>query len=231
VSQITAFETRDAAMQAAADLIAESLENALKTRGKACAALSGGSTPAPVYRALAQRTGWNWNKITFALVDERCVPPTHEASNERLIGETLAPAFALGAQLKPMFFDTPTVSEAADCANALYDDLPIDVALMGMGEDGHTASWFPGADGLAQALDPGAAATVVAIHAAQAAGAADRLTLTRAALARVERVILLITGEQKRAILQSALAGPVEAAPIAALFTNPARQPTVLWAP
>ncbi len=229
--QFTAFETREAAMQAAADAIAESLENGLKTRGIACAALSGGSTPAPAYRALAERAGLNWTKVTFALVDERFVPPTHDASNEKLIAETLATAFALGAQFKPMYFSAETAPQAADSANALYENLHIDVALMGMGEDGHTASWFPGAQGLSEALDLGAPATVVATRATQAAGASDRLTLTRAAIARADRVILLITGGQKRKVLEAALAGPIEAAPVAALFADPSRAPQVLWAP
>jgi 6-phosphogluconolactonase len=228
---ITAFPTREAAMKAAAEGIVESLENGLKTRGIACAALSGGSTPAPVYRALAQHTGWDWNKITFALVDERFVPPTHDASNEKLIAETLAAAFALGARFEPMVFTTETASEAAACANAAYEDLHIDVALMGMGDDGHTASWFPSSQGLSEALDPSTRETVIAVHAAQAAGAANRLTLTRAALARASNVILLITGDAKRAALEAALSGPIEAAPVAALFTDPARQPKVLWAP
>lgn len=227
--QFTTFPTREAAMQAAADVIAESLENGLKSRGEACAALSGGSTPAPAYRALAQRSDLNWEKITFALVDERCVPPAHEASNERLIGESLAAAFERGAQLKPMYFDTPTFSEAADCASSSYQDLAIDVALMGMGDDGHTASWFPNAEGLSEALDLNTKAPVIAIHAPQAASTANRLTLTRATIARADRVILLITGEQKRRVLEAAASGPIEAAPVAALFSG--RQPQVIWAP
>lgn len=227
---ITTFQTREAAMAAAADAIAESLKNGLKTRGNACAALSGGSTPAPAYRALAQRADWDWNEITFALVDERFVPVTHQASNERLIAEALKPAFDRGADVKPMYFDTPTAAEAASLADALYEELHLDVALMGMGDDGHTASWFPGADGLGEALNLKSAANVVAVHAPQAAGAPDRLTLTRAAIARVERVILLITGDEKRRVLEAALTGPIEAAPVAALFTNPARKPMVLWA-
>jgi 6-phosphogluconolactonase len=228
---LTAFETREAVMLAAADRIADSLELGLKTRGAACAVLSGGSTPAPAYRALAALDDIDWSKITFALVDERFVPPTHEASNERLIRETLAPAFARGAQFKPMYAAAPNASDAAQRANATYGPLQIDVALMGMGDDGHTASWFLGAHGLAGALDLSTHEAVVAVHAPQAAGARDRLTLTRAAVARAARVMLLIVGDQKRAALEAALTGPPEAAPVAALFSGPSRPPEVLWAP
>lgn len=227
---LTAFETRDAAMHAAADAIAESLENGLKTRGSACAALSGGSTPAPAYRALATYD-LDWSKITFALVDERFVPVTHQASNEGLIVDTLTLCFERGARFRPMSFPASTVTESAQLASELYAPLQIDVALMGMGEDGHTASWFPGARGLSEALDLTTKDPVVAVHAPHATGSADRLTLTRRSIAGAGRVLLLITGAEKRAVLEAALAGPVHAKPVAALFSAPVPTPQVFWAP
>jgi 6-phosphogluconolactonase len=102
---------------------------------------------------------------------------------------------------------------------------------MGMGADGHTASWFPGAQGLAEALDPASPRTVVALHAPQAFGAPDRISLTRAALSRVSDVLLLITGADKRSLLETALGGDERAKPVAALFANAARAPDVYWAP
>lgn len=227
---ITTFADRGALMAAAAGRLAEVLQNATKTRGSACAALSGGSTPAHAYARLAAMN-LDWSKITFALVDERFVPPTHEASNERLLRETLAEPLSKGARLLPMYAATITAEEAAAHANALYEHQSFDVALVGMGDDGHTASWFPRATGLAEALDLSARSAVVATHAPQAAGAPDRITLTRAALRRAHSVILLITGEPKRRALEAALAGPVENAPIAALFAPDAPRPETLWAP
>lgn len=226
---IAAFATRDALMAVAAERIADSLQNALKTRGEACAVLSGGTTPAPAYRLLAARDDLDWSAVTFALVDERFVPPTDDASNEKLVRDTLAPAFARRAQFKPMFSAAPTAREAATRANALYTNLHIDIALMGMGEDGHTASWFPGSDGLSEALDLTTDASVVAIRAPQAVSAVERLTLTRRAVLGADRVLLLITGGAKRAQLESALAD--HALPVAALFSEPTRTPEVLWAP
>lgn len=227
---ITTFGDRPALMRAAADRIAESLQNAIKTRGSACAALSGGSTPAPAYEALAALP-LAWPNVTFALVDERFVPPREEASNQRLLEHSLAPALASGAQLIPMYAPAATIADAAAQASAAYDQLHIGVAVLGMGEDGHTASWFPGARGLAEALAMTAQASVVAVHAPQAAGAADRLTLTLPAVLAADRRLLLITGDAKRQVLERAFAGPPEAAPVAALFRDPARQPEVLWAP
>jgi 6-phosphogluconolactonase len=218
------FPTRGALMEAAADELAEALHAALGARGHACAALSGGSTPEPAYALLAARD-LDWANITFALVDERFVPPAHDASNERMLRRALAPALAKGATLLPMYAPASDVHEAADRAEARYAPLKIAIALMGMGEDGHTASWFPGAE--REALD--SARSVIAVHAAQAAGSSERLTLTRTALARAGRVLLLITGAEKRARLEQALA--TGDAPVAVLFGLGMPAPEVLWGP
>jgi 6-phosphogluconolactonase len=103
------------------------------------------------------------------------------------------------------------------------------IALMGMGADGHTASWFPAAEKLGEALDLDNPRTVMALTAAQADGSPERLTLTRSAFTRIEGVVLLITGADKRTRLEAALAG--DYAPVAALFAPALPQPEVLWAP
>lgn len=225
---ITTFDTRDGLMAAAADRIADALRQGIAGRGSACAALSGGATPEPAYALLVGRA-LDWSKVTFALVDERFVPPDHPASNEGMLRRALAPVLAQGAQLLPMFSPAPDVREAARRADALYASLEVDVAVMGMGEDGHTASWFPGAAGVAEALDRSNPHTVAALYAPQAAGSADRLSLTRSAVARASRVLLLILGEAKRARLEEALAHSTDV-PVAALF-NGMSPPEVLWTP
>lgn len=226
MAQITAFATRAALMAHAAERIADSLREGLAANGRACAALSGGATPEPAYALLAQQN-LDWPNVTFALVDERFVPPTHAASNEAMLRRALAPALEKGARLAPMY-SPGDVEAAARAADAIYAPLAIDVALMGMGEDGHTASWFAGARGLDEALDPANARAVAALHAPQAAGSAARLSLTRAALARAGRVLLAITGDAKRAALEAALQ---DGAPVAILFAPPAPAPEVFWAP
>jgi 6-phosphogluconolactonase len=221
------FASCDALMEAAAQRIAAALEDAIRRHGAACAALSGGSTPEPAYRALA-KLSLDWPKITFALVDERFVPPDDAASNQALVQRTLAPAFDAGARLAPMVFPAATVEQSADHAEPTYAALRIDIALMGMGEDGHTASWFPGVPSLGNALDLGNPLTVMALHAPQAAGSPDRLTLTRSALSRAGGVILLVTGNEKRARLEQALQH--DDAPVSALFAPNMPAPEVLWA-
>lgn len=225
---IRTFATRDAAMHAAAQRIADALSEGIAERGAAVAALSGGSTPGPAYEALAALP-LNWPKVTFALVDERFVPPNDSGSNENLLRRTLAPALAAGAKLLPLYADTPTAAEAAAQAETQYQSLTFDIAVMGMGEDGHTASWFPG--GPTEALDPANAHAVIAVDAPGARGAAQRLTVTFPMIARARSVLLLITGDAKRETLEQALVAPPPRAPVASLFAKNAREPEVFWAP
>jgi 6-phosphogluconolactonase len=206
------------------------IDEALRAHGDACVALSGGSTPALGYERLAALPSLPWNKVTFLLVDERFVPPSNAASNEAMLRRTLAPALDRGATLVPMYAPGLDLEAAAARADALYAPLRIDAALMGMGEDGHTASWFPGAPRLAEALDLSNPRTVIAQCAPNAVGAAERLTLTRAAVARAATVILLIVGHDKRARLEAALQQPEETAPVAALF-RAGPSPWVMWGP
>lgn len=226
---LSAFPSRDALMEAAALRLSEAITQGITLRGSACAALSGGTTPEPAYRRLAALR-LDWRSVTFALVDERFVPPEHEASNEGMLRRALAPALSQGAKLAPMY-SQGVLEQAAQRAEAAYAPLHFDVVLMGMGDDAHTASWFANAPDLAEILDLRNASTIAPARVAHAAGAAERLTLTRAAIARADHLLLLITGESKRARLEAAMRKPIEQAPVAALFRDLEHPPEVLWAP
>lgn len=203
MSNPVCFETRTALMSAAAERMADALKSAISKHGDACIALSGGSTPEPAYTLLAQAQ-LDWRRVTLALVDERFVPPEHPASNEALVRRTLAPALAQGARLAPMYAPAQSLEDAADRADALYAPLRIDYALMGVGLDGHTASWFEDADRLQEALDRNSKRTVIALRAPSAAGSTERLSLTFAALRRTGRAEALLVGRDKLDVLSRA---------------------------
>lgn len=224
---LIAFDNRAALARAAAETGAEAITTAIATRGEACIALSGGSTPESAYSALAAMP-LDWPKVTLALVDERFAPPSDEASNERMITRAFASAIDAGAHFKPLYSATPTLAEAADRADALYAELHIDLAVMGMGADAHTASWFPKV--AAHALDLNTMRSVVAVHAPGAAGTPHRLTLTRAAYNRAGQALLLITGQDKRRRLDAARNEPIEQAPVAALLAPGAPKLEIFWA-
>ncbi|MEJ0059333.1 MAG: 6-phosphogluconolactonase [Terricaulis sp.] len=226
---IEIFADRGALMQAAAAKLGAALRAGLTARGAAAAALSGGTTPAPAYEKLAE-SPLDWPRVTFALVDERWVPPSDPSSNEGMLRRTLKPALEQGAALLPMWSKTPNHIAGAEAAEAAHAALNLDVALLGMGGDGHTASWFPGSPQLSEALNLASQRSMVAVEAPGAAGTSQRLTLSFAAVARARSLILLITGEDKRARLEEASRQQPHEAPIAAILRACADRLTILWA-
>jgi 6-phosphogluconolactonase len=216
-------------MRAAADQLDAALRAGLAARGAAAAALSGGTTPAPAYEALAARA-LDWPRVTFALVDERWVAPSDPGSNEGMLRRTLKPALEGGATLLPMWSESANHFAGAEAAEAAHAALDLDIALLGMGGDGHTASWFPGSPQLSEALSLGSQRSLIAVDAPGAAGASQRLTLSFAAIARARGLILLITGEDKRARLEEAARQEPHEAPVAALLRACADRLAILWA-
>ena len=195
-------------------------------------AVSGGSTPADLYRTLSQAE-LDWPRITVLLVDERWVNPGEAGSNARFVHDTLLQDAALGARFVGL--KTPAASPF-DAVAALEPEIaalgPPDVAILGMGADGHTASWFPNARGLGEALSPDGAA-VAAIEARPSEVTGEhllRMTLTRAALARAGRLVLMMRGEDKRDALEAALgAGDIADMPVRALLRDDALPLDIHW--
>ena len=222
-------ENGDALAQKLAARITGWLEAALAERPRASLALSGGSTPIPLFEALSQ-AALPWGRVDVTLVDERWVTPDHKDSNERLIRNHLLQGAAREARLIPLKVDAPTARQGQSrCEAALATlDWPLDVVVLGMGNDGHTASLFPGADHLAEALAPETTQRCMAINPPEAPHA--RMTLTYAALASARHQVLHLVGHAKYETLGDALRAPddVPAMPIRAFLK---RGLSIFWSP
>lgn len=207
-----AYPGRAELARALAALIAQELAAAIAARGRASLSVPGGTTPGPVFDALSQAE-IDWSKVFVVLNDERWVPASSPRSNTRLLAERLFRNRAAAAQLVPLYRDAPEPEDAlADLCAGLRPHLPLDVLLLGMGADMHTASLFPGADLLSFALTPDA--PILLPMRAEAAGEA-RISLTAPVLTGAGRVHVLITGAEKRRIIHEAAALTPAEAPIA----------------
>lgn len=227
------FPTRQAAAAAAASLAAGALKSAIEERGWGVFLSSGGSTPADMLDMLSHQE-LAWSQVTVGLVDDRFVPPDHSASNEGLLRRHLFQGSAVTAEFVPLWVpDRPIEFAAKDASQRYKDLLPADFMLLGMGSDGHTASWFPGAKNLADGLDE-TADPVVAIDATGCAVAGDhafRLTLSASAVASARHAVLLMFGEEKKEVFERAMTLPVEKAPVRAAVEHLNSKLIIAWAP
>ena len=214
-----------------ADTIAQSLHLAINLRGHAVLAVSGGKSPIALFAAL-RVLPLEWKRVTVLLVDERCVPHDHADSNTALVRTHLLQGPAAAASFVP-FFDTlpATLDDAAlealaDQANTRLaaQPWPLDVAVLGMGEDGHTASLFPGAAGLAKALHgSGPVAWTRPLNAPHA-----RLTLTLPALLATRELVLPLLGPAKLRVYQQARLSEDDELPIS-LVLHQHQTPVRVW--
>lgn len=222
------FADAETLTRALAEEISGRLHAAVTARGAALLAVSGGRSPLQLFQALAQAK-LPWHAITVTLVDERWVPASDEASNERLVREHLMVGPAAAAHFVPLKNSAATPEEgAAACHAALaHLSLPFDVVLLGMGEDGHTASLFPHTHGLAEALDTDREALCAALRPSTAPH--PRMSLTLRALQTSRWLVLPLQGEAKMRTYRKALApGPVEEMPVRAILRQRVT-PFELW--
>lgn len=216
---------QDAACRLAA-VIAGHLSEAIAARGVATLALSGGRSPVPLFEAL-QESALPWDRLVVAQVDERWVSSDHEDSNARLIRTHLLRGPAVAARFVPMKNDAadPQVGQPACEATMRALPLSFDVTLLGMGEDGHTASLFPKAEQLDEALSTRALTIAVTPPAAPHA----RMSLTATGLLSSRLLILQIGGAAKQAVYRAALSpGPVEEMPVRVVLHQD-RVPVEVW--
>lgn len=211
------YPNRDALMADVAIALAADLRTALEQNETVSFAVPGGTTPGPVFDALSA-IDLDWARVHVLLSDERWVPESNPQSNAALIRKRLLTGHAAAAQFTP-YFKSDTDSRSA--ANALSAELsglaPLDVLLLGMGADMHTASLFPGSDGLPDALSEDAQMLLpISIDGQDV----QRFTLTAPYLRSAKATHVLITGDDKRqAIAVAQNLSPAEA-PIQTVLSN-----------
>ncbi|WP_223618835.1 6-phosphogluconolactonase [Lysobacter sp. ESA13C] len=229
------FDDGEQLAQALAKQVAADLRGALARHGEACIALSGGNTPKRFFQALSTQT-LDWARVTVLPIDERWLPPEHPRSNERLLREFLLQHNAAVARLLPLYrpTETPEAALMPVLTKIANEGLPLDVAVLGMGDDGHVASLFPdlGYDNPALreiGLQPRGRAPVMSIR--TAAMPEPRMTLTLSAIFTSPALYLHIEGEKKRAVLDGVQRDPRSTLPIRSVLSGAPVVPTLYWSP
>ena len=207
--------------------VAKQLSDAIDARGTATLVVSGGRSPVAFFQNLSKQK-LDWSKVVVTLADERWVPVEHADSNAGLLKRYLLQGPAAKAQFLSLYSASANLEQAAEQADRLLAELPtIDVLILGMGDDGHTASLFPNSPNLADALKPDGTRRCWPMLAPTVPH--QRLTMSRALLASAKHTVLSISGQSKLTTLSAALAGDdVAAMPIRAFL-----QPTleIYWCP
>lgn len=224
-------QDKGALATALTERVAADLKAGISERGVASLAVSGGSTPAVFFKTLAARKDIDWPNVTITLVDERWVDDTSDRSNARLVKANLLQGPAAKAAFVPLYSggETPGSEEVAKSCNMQGTvPHPFDAVIFGMGNDGHTASFFPGGDALEAALhDIGPALAISAPGAGE-----PRITLTLPHLLNTRSLYLHIEGDVKAETLETALEkGPVSDMPVRAVLRQSAKPVNVYWCP
>lgn len=218
------YPDSDMMMLDVADALATELADHLRRDEAVSFCVPGGSTPGPVFDVLSEQA-LDWDRVTVFLSDERWVPAESPRSNTKLIMERLLISKARRANFVPLYAAANTPEDYVDdLAKGLEPHLPITLLLLGMGADMHTASLFPGADRLTDALDDHAPVLVPM----RGGGAPEpRVTLSARVLKAALSTHIVITGNEKRDALERAQTLPVAEAPVRAVLPGA----TVHWAP
>jgi 6-phosphogluconolactonase len=224
------FDDRADLAVALAKAVAADLRAAIARRGHARLAVSGGTTPRAFLIELSKQT-LDWAHVTVVPVDDRWVAPDHPRSNERLLRETLFQGDAAQAQLLPLRRPTETPESALlpVLTQVANEALPLDVVVLGMGEDGHVASLFPDLQRRDIGLQPTGRAPVLAVRSASAPE--PRITLTLSAIFTAPSLYLHIEGAKKRGVLDGAARDPRSKLPIRSVLSGAPVVPMLFWSP
>lgn len=208
----------------------ERIGTILQKKRKASLALAGGTTPGPLYEALSNAP-LNWEKVSVTLTDERWVHPEDPASNEFLVRDTLMRRRAAVAAFVPLKTNHAKASGgAATAEKRIAPIMPFDIVLLGMGPDGHIASLIPGAEGYDAAADIAGSRKLAGIHAVNAAGSPERMTLTVPGILASRRIVLLFMGADKLTVYNEAKEGKGDS-PIRDLLAQKKVPVHAFWAP
>lgn len=201
--------------QGFAELLSQILQRAITLRGRAYLAVPGGKTPIGLFKQLAKKE-LSWDKVTICPTDERWLPITDTNSNEFLIRKTLIQDNAANAEIVSLINDERNLNDAIRMANINLSALPtFDAVILGMGTDGHTASLFPCSPEIRQGFleEEG---NIIAVNPQTAPY--QRLSLTWSRLTDTRYLFLLVTGEEKLAVVEKAAAVYEKNLPISAFF-------------
>lgn len=223
------FDSREAASTALADYIADVLKIAITKRGNASLVVSGGTSPRATFHSLHQKI-LSWRDVTIVPSDERLVPVDHADSNERMIRRELMQGEAAAAQLFSLVGEGVPGNERLAKLNAQLGNIhrPLDIVVLGMGDDGHTASLFPNSPDIGTALNSSDDCIVQQPPHLDIA----RLSLTPAFLLDAREIILLFFGDKKRAIYDHAVeGGDFKELPVRFVLNQQHVPVTMYWAP
>ncbi|ADN76167.1 6-phosphogluconolactonase [Ferrimonas balearica DSM 9799] len=221
------FEQSDELVAVLAQRIADALQAAVDSRGQASLVVSGGSTPVPLFHKL-RTMPIDWQEVYITLADERWLPADHADSNERLVREHLLVGNAAKAKFRGMYniHGTPEAGAAMTAETLSNLPRPFDVVILGMGNDGHTASLFP----CSEELQAGLTTEAVCLAVRPTTAPHPRLSLSLHSLLNARQIYLHLSGESKKAVLDEALSSKdVMAMPIRAVLDQRKVPVDVYW--
>lgn len=226
---VNEFDTAGELNQSFGQTILAILQNAIETKGKASLVVSGGSTPKPLFKYLSEQD-FAWNKVTVTLADDRWLDNTHSDSNEKLVTDNLLVNKAASATFVSLVTQDENAVDAENEISQRIDaiDEHFDVLILGMGEDGHTASLFPCSEQVSAGIDLQRKLSAIATQPTTAPY--QRMSMSLAKIVSAKNVFLHLTGDKKRQVLTQAISDhTMLEKPIKAVCEN--TNLSLMWAP